>query len=43
MNGADADDQLTEDQVLFLLELWRMDLEAEPFKHEDFWTPERAR
>lgn len=31
-------DELTDDQVLFLLELLRMDIEAQPFKHEDFWT-----
>lgn len=37
MNGTDADDQLTEDQVLFLIDFWCVDLDAQPFAHEDFW------
>lgn len=36
--------QLTPEQVLFLFDLWVMDIDSVPFAHEDFWTPapERA-
>lgn len=45
-------EQLTDDQILFLLEMCctdperdpiSPDLDDDPFKHEDFWAPERAR
>jgi hypothetical protein len=38
VNG-DDDDQPTTAEVLTAFAQWQADIDSEPFKHEDFWTP----